>query len=1079
MAPATGARQLVATTVLLCVSLCEAPAQNLIENRREQKPELSLLINEVNADNPGEDTSEFVELYHTSGREAPLDDYYLVFYNGNGNRAYKVLSLQGKATDNQGFFLVGSSTVKPRPSVILPKNTIQNGPDAIALYYGKGDYREGMRVTSDGLVDALVHKSKKSDTAEVLLSVLTPDRDAFLEDPSFRTTDESIERCQGEGSQWIFQVAMPSPGKDNHCIPYSQLNASAVLISEVLAVTSPGDSEFIELQGPPSTTLRGLALVLIEGQTKEVSFSMDVYGKTSPEGLFLIGHAQAKTPVDLPFPPNSSSPLLHTGSQAVALYVGNISSFTLGKAASATNLLDAFVYASNGSTVPELLEILTPGRFAFETHSNQSGNMSMSRCSCCSVTRESSVYTLSSPTPRQFNDCPSSRFSQSISLCFRVADCRQWLPGPYEIQMALAQALDSLCHCAISAAYFKDPVTTCWNTELVLTVLLTAKSAEQLSSLLQAFTSFLESPREAGFGGWNATVENACSEDANVTASPTGTSEPPSCSAKLLINEMNPDNPGGLEDMEYIELFYTGRTSFDLRSYWLVLYNGKNNEAYWVKNLTGYHTNEWGYFLLGSAAVTPSPVIVLPPNTIQNGGDAVALYHSTTFTYSVGMAVTEAGLVDAVVYKSRASDKADKLLKVLTPGQNILYEDDSYHRDDESLSRCNSHSPRFHDSFQVAAITPFRENICTNSSPPSPSTPTFRINELILANGTTLLIELKGKPGATLEGCTLVFFSGQDGRAYASIPLQGTFGATGLFVIAGAGPPRPGKADDRAPRADQQLPFVQDAPSVRHGSGAVAVYGLGLCRIPVGMMVTLENLIDALVYVWDSSTGRELLSVLGPSYLVPSTEKRPVSLSHCSCCDASAALEFAISDPTPGLENSCPLQAFAVDLDVCLLMPNCSVWTANPEQARDSTEKVLTKSIEDNCACGISQLYLHELNFNCTASVVQLTGQVWARSLEQQHLILNWLKEFTASPDPFSVAGRVLKTMKECTAPDNTALESRNGASFHAWEIALCVLGAVLPTLALVAVAVYYFRRHSLNYTTIEMNDRRQMAADF
>lgn len=153
--------------------------------------------------------------------------------------------------------------------------------------------------------------------------------------------------------------------------------------------------------------------------------------------------------------------------------------------------------------------------------------------------------------------------------------------------------------------------------------------------------------------------------------------------------------------MEYIELLYTGQTHFDLRGYWLVLYNGKNNQAYRVVNLTGYCTNEQGYFLVGSALVTPSPVIVLPPNTIQNGGDAVALYHSTTFTYSVGMAVTEAGLVDAVVYKSRASDRADKLLKVLTPGQNILYEDDSHSSQDESLSRCNSQSPRVHSSFQV------------------------------------------------------------------------------------------------------------------------------------------------------------------------------------------------------------------------------------------------------------------------------------------------------------------------------------------------------------------------------------------
>lgn len=283
----------VGLMVLVYIWFPKVAAQNLVKNPRDQKTEHTLLINEVNADSPGEDTSEFVELYHTSGQTARLDGYYLVFYNGNGNRAYKVLNLQGKVTNSQGLFLIGSSSVNP--AIVIPKNTIQNGPDAIALYYGKGNYKEGMSVTSYGLVDALVHKTKKTDRADTLVRVLTPGRDAFLEDSTFRTMDESIERCRGEDSQWIFQVAMPSPGTDNHCILTSQLNASAVLISEVLAASSSEEFEFIELQGPHSTMLRDIVLVLIDGQTKDIYFTMDVYGKTSLDGLLLIGPAQSKT----------------------------------------------------------------------------------------------------------------------------------------------------------------------------------------------------------------------------------------------------------------------------------------------------------------------------------------------------------------------------------------------------------------------------------------------------------------------------------------------------------------------------------------------------------------------------------------------------------------------------------------------------------------------------------------------------------------------------------------------------------------------------------------------------------------
>ncbi|XP_006015640.1 uncharacterized protein LOC102373025 [Alligator sinensis] len=1076
-ASSMGAGQLTGVMLMVCIWLPMVAAQNLIKNPRDQKTEHALLINEINADNPGEDTSEFVELYHTSGRAAPLDGYYLIFYNGNGNLAYRILNLKGYTTDSQGFFLIGSSTVQPRPAVIFPKNTIQNGPDAIALYYGKENFQEGMHVTSDGLVDALVHKSKKTDRADVLLSVLTPDRGAFLEDPSFRILDESIERCRGTDSQWVFQVAMPSPGRDNHCISSSQLNASAALINEVHPMSSPGEFEFIELQGPPSTMLRDLVLVLIEGLTKEVYFFMDVYGKTSPDGLLLIGSVQDKTPVDLPFPKNSSSPLLKTGSNAIALYVGNSSSFALGQAVSTSNLLDALVYTNNERVDPELLEILTPGKFAYENKWYQLGDVSMSRCSCCSVTQDPSVYVLSSPTPSEFNDCPSTRYSQSISLCLHTADCQQWVLRSYEIQMALAQALDKLCNCGTSVAYFKDSSATCQAMGLVFSMLLTAKSTQQLSSLAQAFRSLLQSPEAANFSSWNATVEKACFKDAHVTESPPGASseksavmhEPPSQLPKLLINEVNPDNPGGREDTEYVELFYTGQTHFNLKDYWLVLYNGKNNQAYKVVNLTGYHTNEQGYFLVGSEGVTPKPVIILPPNTIQNGADAIALYYSTTLSYRGSMVVTEEGLVDAVVYTSRASDRADKLLRILAPGQNILYEDDSHSSQDESLSRCNDLTPRLHSSFQVTIITPFRENNCTNSSVLPSSIPPILINELSLTNSTIpyQFIELKGKPGASLGGYSLVFFSGIDGKAYSSIPLKGTFRNTGLFVIAPEGGPTP----------DLLLPSVKDALSIRQGSSAVAVYNRYQARSPQGMVATLANLVDALVYTWESNTGRGQLDLFGPSHFLPCPKDRSVSLSRC--CNMSATLVYAVSDPTPGLENICPLRSLAEDLNICLMTPNCSTWTLNPEQMLDSLEKVLMTSIEENCSCGVSQFYLQELNFTCIGSILKLSGQVWARSLKQQHKISSWRKEFTSSPHPLSVDGSMLRTNVECATPKEPTSEASSVTSLEGWEIALFVLGALLLILVLAGLAFYYIKRYPQNYTNIEMNDRRQIAADF
>ncbi|XP_040446634.1 uncharacterized protein LOC121086673 [Falco naumanni] len=1063
----------VGLVVLVYIWFPKAAAQNLIKNPRDQRTEHTLLINEVNADSPGEDTSEFVELYHTSGQTARLDGYYLVFYNGNGNRAYKVLNLQGKVTNNQGLFLIGSSSVNP--AIVIPKNTIQNGPDAIAVYYGKGNYKEGMSVTSYGLVDALVHKTKTTDRADTLVRVLTPGREAFLEDSTFRTVDESIERCHGEDSQWIFQVAMPTPGTDNHCMLTSQLNASAVVISEVLPASSSEEFEFIELQGPHSTLLRDIVLVLIDGRTKDIYFTIDIHGKTSLDGLFLIGPAQSTAPVDLTFPENTSRPVLGAGPSAIALYRGNSSSFVPGKALPVASLLDAFVYTRHEEPNPELLEILTPGRPAYKEKRHPLGGMSMSQCSCCSVTRDSLSYIPSRPTPGKFNDCPSKRFSQTLSFCLHVADCQEWLLKSEDILMALVQALDGSCSCGVSAAHFREPKAVCQDLGLVFTTLLTAKSEDELSSLLLAFKTFLETPRLLSFDRRNITAESSCSKDINVpdlppgvpSEMPEGTRKPSVQVAKLLINEVNPDNPGGGEDAEYIELFYTGRTCFDLQGYWLVLYNGKNSQAYRVLDLSGHHTDERGYFLVGSSTVRPAPMIRLPPNTIQNGADAVALYYSNSTRYVVNMAVTAEGLVDAVVYTSRKAEKADQLVKVLVPGQSILYENDSHSTEDESLSRCHSLSTKLQSSFQVTVVTPLGENFCSSFSVPVP--PAVSISELCLAGSSTpyRFVELEGKPGSSLAGLSLVFFSGKEGKARASVPLKGTIGATGLFVFA---------LDGEHGHDGTNLTF-KDISAASEASSAIAVYSTSL--IPSGVKATSEHLVDALVYMCEPSTAGGHLDFLGPSYTVPCKADRPMSLSRCTSGNASTELQFAISDPTPGLQNSCPRDTLAVDLHLCLLTPNCSMWTLHHRRMLESLGRALVSSLEEKCSCGVSQLYLQELNLTCVGSLVEVWGQLWARQPEQQQSIKTWHQGFLASPHPFSVDGRVLKTSPECIAPKNAPSVSHSGASFQGWEIALFVLGSFLLIFLLVGLAFYFMKRRPPNYTNIEMNDAGEIAADF
>lgn len=92
-------------------------------------------------------------------------------------------------------------------------------------------------------------------------------------------------------------------------------------------------------------------------------------------------------------------------------------------------------------------------------------------------------------------------------------------------------------------------------------------------------------------------------------------------------------------------------------------------------------------------------------------------------------------------------------------------------------------------------VTPLQENLCSSSTVPGP--PAIRISELCLASGAAHIrfVELEGKPGTSLGGLSLVFFSGKEGKAHASIPLEGTIGATGLLVFVLDGEHGHGKSD--------------------------------------------------------------------------------------------------------------------------------------------------------------------------------------------------------------------------------------------------------------------------------------------
>ena len=54
--------------------------------------------------------------------------------------------------------MIGNAGVSPTPSYIIPNSTIQNGPDAVAIYQGSIlDYQEYTPASTNNLIHAIGH----------------------------------------------------------------------------------------------------------------------------------------------------------------------------------------------------------------------------------------------------------------------------------------------------------------------------------------------------------------------------------------------------------------------------------------------------------------------------------------------------------------------------------------------------------------------------------------------------------------------------------------------------------------------------------------------------------------------------------------------------------------------------------------------------------------------------------------------------------------------------------------------------------------------------------------------------------
>ena len=140
----------------------------------------SLKITEFDSDQPSDpDTEEFIRIVNTGSELASVSGCVLVLFDGFTEQAYYSLDLNGPVESGESY-LVGNFAVG-NVDQIIPDNTIQNGPDAIALYKDEvANFPIGSPLIFDNLVSAVVYinddiivgSSKRGTSpAEILLSL--------------------------------------------------------------------------------------------------------------------------------------------------------------------------------------------------------------------------------------------------------------------------------------------------------------------------------------------------------------------------------------------------------------------------------------------------------------------------------------------------------------------------------------------------------------------------------------------------------------------------------------------------------------------------------------------------------------------------------------------------------------------------------------------------------------------------------------------------------------------------------------------------------------------------------------------
>ncbi|TVZ28335.1 putative secreted protein (Por secretion system target) [Gillisia sp. Hel_I_86] len=359
----------------------------------------TIVINEVDADTPGTDVLEFIELYDGGVGNSSLDGKVLVFFNGSNDLSYRTIDLTGFSTDANGYFVIGNAAVE-NVGIVIPSNGLQNGADAVALYEASAsNFPNNTSVTIDNLLDAFVYDTNDGDDAEllVLLNEGQPQiNEDGMGDKDAHSSQRYINGSGGLRNTGTFVQALPTPGKANTNIT-EPVN---LVINELDSDTPGSDSkEFLELYdgGKGNTPLDGFIVVTYNGNGDKSYGAYDLAGQvTNAEGYFVMGNTDVEN-VNMIVASNT----FQNGADAVAVYQDIVTNFPSGTLVTTENLVDALVYGTGDPQDEELIVLLNEGQLQADENANGSqADESLQRIpNGEGGVRNTITYVAANPTP--------------------------------------------------------------------------------------------------------------------------------------------------------------------------------------------------------------------------------------------------------------------------------------------------------------------------------------------------------------------------------------------------------------------------------------------------------------------------------------------------------------------------------------------------------------------------------------------------------------------------------------------------------------------------------------------------------